>query len=127
MKNLVLLIGNIGKDPEIISVKSGKIAKFSLATTEAYNDKSGEKIKKTEWHNVVCFDPISGIAEKYVKKGQVVCVQGKIHYDSYDKDGVKQYFTQIICSELKILSKFEKPENTREESVNNYESNDLPF
>lgn len=103
--NQVMLIGNVGKDPEIRTLQNGgKVASFSIATSEQWRDKqSGERVEKTEWHNVVVFPPpnsdgLVGIVEQYVRKGSKVFVQGKMQTRSWEKDGVKRYSTEVVLS-----------------------------
>lgn len=102
--NLVILHGNVGKDPEIRTPESGKkVATFSLATTSFRKDKEGSKI--TDWHNIVMFDKLAELAEKYIKKGSSLIVQGEIAYRNYtDKEGIKRYITDIICHSLDFAS-----------------------
>ncbi|MDX2413647.1 MAG: single-stranded DNA-binding protein [Bacteroidales bacterium] len=105
LNNKVMLIGNLGKDPEVKELEKGrKVAKFSLATTESYKNDAGEKISDTAWHNIVAWNGLAGIAEKYLTKGKEVAVEGRIAYRNYeDKDGVKKYFTEIILSQIQLL------------------------
>ena len=105
LKNRVQLIGNLGMDPEVKKFEGGKTkAKFSLATTESYKNSEGDKVSDTQWHNVVIWGNLAIIAEKYLKKGSEVAVEGKIVSRSYDdKDGVKKYITEIIVNELLLL------------------------
>ena len=110
--NKVMLIGHLGKDPEVRRLESGAtVASFTLATTEAYKDKSGNRVEQTEWHNIVCWRKLGEIAEKYLKKGSLVYVDGKIRTRSYtDKDNQKKYFTEIIADNFTMLDR--KPEGT---------------
>lgn len=98
--NRVMLIGNLGKDPEIHSTKDGrKIANLSVATSESWKDKTtGEKKEKTEWHRVVIFnEPLVGIVEKYLKKGAKIFVEGQLQTRKWtDKDGVEKYSTEVV-------------------------------
>ena len=111
--NEVTLIGNVGKDVEVkIFDNGGKIAKFSLATTESYKRKDGEKVENTAWHNVVIrSEPLVNIAQKYVGKGSSVCVKGKVYYRDYEKEGEKRKVTEIVLDpfqgQLILLSKKE--------------------
>ena len=94
--NKVMLIGNVGKDPEVTTLDSGsKVAKFTLATSERYTDKSGQKQEKTEWHNIVAWGPQADVIEKYVTKGKQLYVEGQIQSRSWEQDGVKRYATDI--------------------------------
>lgn len=97
--NKATLIGNVGKDPEIKTFQNGgKVAQFSLATTESWKDKaSGEKKTETEWHNIVVKNEgLVGIVEKYIKKGSKLYIEGKLETREYEKDGVKKYVTEIV-------------------------------
>ena len=98
--NKVILIGNVGKDPEIRYMQSGEpIANFSLATSEQWTDKSGQKQEKTEWHRVEVFGKTAQIVRDYVTKGRPLYIEGQIRYDEYtDKDGVKRNVTRIRLS-----------------------------
>jgi single-strand DNA-binding protein len=101
------LIGNLGNDPEIINLESGKtLAKFSVATNESYKNANGEKITDTQWHNVVAWGKTATIVEKYLMKGKEVAVEGKLTSRSYEtKEGDKRYVTEIVCNELLMLGK----------------------
>ena len=103
--NKVILVGNLGKDPEIRTLESGrKVANFSLATTETYKDKNGERVDATEWHNIAFWGPIADVIEKYLKKGSQIYLEGKIRTRSYeDKEGVKKYITEILGDKLTML------------------------
>ena len=103
--NRVILIGNLGKDPEIRSLEGGvKVANFSLATTETYKGKNGEKVDQTEWHNIVLWRGLAEVAENYLKKGNSIYVEGKIRTrDWTDKDGNKRYTTEIIADNMVML------------------------
>ncbi|AEH01013.1 MULTISPECIES: single-stranded DNA-binding protein [unclassified Lacinutrix] len=105
LKNKVQLIGNLGQDPEIINLESGKmLAKFSIATNDSYKNANGEKITDTQWHNVVAWGKTAQIIEKYVTKGKEVAIEGKLTTRSWeDKDGMKRYITEVVCNELLML------------------------
>lgn len=105
LKNSVQLIGNLGNDPEVVNLESGrKLAKFSLATNETYKNQQGEKVTETQWHNLVVWGKTAEIAEKYLTKGREVAVNGKLTYRNYeDKNGVKRYFTEIVVNDLQLL------------------------
>ena len=107
LRNNVQLIGNLGQDPEIINLESGKkLAKFSIATNESYKDKNGEKGEQTYWHNIVAWGKTAEIVENYVCKGKEVAITGKLTNRSWDdKDGNKRYTTEVVCSELLMMSK----------------------
>lgn len=104
--NKVILVGNLGKDPEVRHLESGAVvANFPLATSETYKDrKTGEKITQTEWHNVVIWRGLAEVAEKYLKKGSSVYVEGKLRTRSWDdKDGNKRYTTEIVADNMTML------------------------
>ncbi len=105
LRNKVQLIGNLGNNPEIITLESGKkLAKFSIATNESYKNAQGEKVQNTEWHNVVAWNNTAEIVEKYLEKGKEIAIEGKLTSRSYDdKDGNKRYITEIVCNELLML------------------------
>jgi single-strand DNA-binding protein len=118
MINSVHLIGRTGKDPEIRTTQNSKVATFSLATTEKYKDK-----EETQWHNIVIWGKLADVVEKYVKKGMLLYVEGKVTYRSYDdKDGNKKYITEIVCHTMTMLSGKEpvqqKQAETREDILN---------
>lgn len=104
--NKVILIGRLGKDPEIVNFESGtKKASFPLATGESYTNKSGEKVENTEWHNVVMWRRLAEIAEQYLRKGDPIYLEGKIRTRDYqDKDGNKRYITEIETDNFSMLS-----------------------
>ena len=102
--NKVILIGNLGRDPETRYLPNGDaVANISVATTETWKDKAGEKQEKTEWHRVTLYRRLGEIAGEYLKKGSQVYIEGRIEYREYEKDGVKRYSTDIIASEMKML------------------------
>ena len=107
IRNKVQLIGNLGKDPEIVTLeKGGKLAKFSLATNETYKNSKGERITETQWHNVVAWGKLADIVENYLAKGKEVALEGKLTHRSYEtKEGEKRYITEIRCNELMMLGK----------------------
>jgi len=107
IKNKVTLIGNLGNAPEIKSLENNKkLARVSIATNEIYKNQKGERVTDTTWHNVIMWSPLADIAEKLLKKGSEVAIEGKLINRSYtDKDGVKRYITEIQASELVLLGK----------------------
>ncbi len=107
LRNKVQLIGNLGNDPEIVNLESGKtLAKFSIATNESYKNAQGEKVTDTQWHNIVAWGKTAEIVEKYVTKGKEVAIEGKLTTRSWeDKEGMKRYITEVVCSELLMLGK----------------------
>lgn len=107
--NKVILVGNLGKDPEVRHLEGGAaVANFTLATTEVYKDKTGNRQEQTEWHNIVVWRGLAEIAEKYLKKGMTIYVEGKLRTRSWDdKEGHKRYTTEIVGDTFTILSKKE--------------------
>lgn len=104
--NKVILIGNLGKDPNIMVFDNNKKASFSLATSETYKDKEGQKIEKTEWHNIVCSNELADIAEKYLRKGMQIYLEGKLRYRKWeDKDGNNRQIAEVLAFSFLILSK----------------------
>ncbi len=103
--NKVILIGNLGRDPEVRYAPSGAaVCNVSLATTRQWKDKSGEKREETEWHRVVFYDRLAEIAGEYLKKGRSVYVEGRLKYGKYtDKDGNERYTTDVIATEMQLL------------------------
>ena len=105
LKNKVQLIGNLGNNPEIRTLESGKkMARFSMATSETYRSAKGEKITETQWHNVVAWGKVADIAEQFLVKGSEVAVEGKLINRNYtDKDGNKRYVTEVQVNEVLML------------------------
>lgn len=103
--NKVILIGRLGKDPEVVNFESGtKKVSFPLATGESYTNKNGERIENTEWHNIVLWRRLAEIAEQYLTKGDPVYLEGKLRTRNYDdKDGNKRYITEIEVDNLSML------------------------
>jgi single-strand DNA-binding protein len=131
--NKVILLGYVGKDPEIKEFENGKVAKITIATTEkGYKLKSGKDIPdRTEWHNIMLWGGLAEVAEKYINKGQQVYIEGKIHTRSWaDKEGITHYITEVVASDLQMLGKREEgarvvttPTATNTKVIDN----DLPF
>ena len=103
--NKVILVGNVGKDPEVRHLDSGvSVANFPLATSESYVAKNGDKVTTTEWHNIVLWRGLAEVAEKYVTKGRQLYIEGRIRTRSYDdKDGNKRYITEIYGDVMQML------------------------
>ena len=103
--NKVILVGNLGKDPEVRYLDSGvAVANFSLATTENYKNKQGEKVSQTEWHNIVLWRGLAEVAEKWLKKGSSVYIEGKIRTNKWeDKEGNTRYNTEILADNMTML------------------------
>ncbi len=137
--NKVILIGNLGKDPEVFSFDTGvKKVTFSLATTEIYRNKDGQDVEQTEWHNIVVWRSLADIAEKFLRKGSQVYIEGRIRYRTYEKDGQKKYITDIEADNINMLGSRHNNENNsgyEQNSVSmpntpapvNPEPDDLPF
>ena len=103
--NKVILIGNLGRDPETRYAQSGSpVTNFSVATSESWRDRtSGENQERTEWHNVVCFARLAEIAGEYLRKGSKVYIEGSLRTTSWEQDGQKKYRTEIMARELQML------------------------
>ena len=107
--NKAILVGNVGKDPEVRHLEGGtSVARFTLATSESYKNKAGELVKNTEWHNVVAWRQLAELTEKYVRKGNMIYVEGKITNRQYDdKEGVKRYISEVVADTIQFLDKKE--------------------
>jgi len=133
--NKVILIGNLGKDPEVRYLDSGvAVANFSLATTENYRNKEGEKVSQTEWHNVVLWRGLAEIAEKYLKKGSSVYIEGRIRNRKWeDKEGNTRYNNEILADNMTMLggrsndSSQDIGSNQNTSKSEDSSENDLPF
>lgn len=119
MYQLTVLAGNVGKEVEVRKLESGKaVGKFSLATSKSYKDKDGKWQEQTTWHHIVVWEQRAEFAEKHLKKGMKVLVEGEITYREYtDKDNIKRHFTEIVASELKVLE-WPKKEEAKYEGDN---------
>ncbi|MEZ5084323.1 MAG: single-stranded DNA-binding protein [Bacteroidales bacterium] len=137
--NKVILIGNLGRDPEVMTFDNGvKKASFSLATTESYKNKEGQRIEQTEWHNIVIWRGLAEVAEKYLRKGSQVYIEGRIKTRSYEQDGIKKYVTEIYADNMTMLGKRDseyggaqgppetKPQTAEEPDIE-APDDDLPF
>ena len=137
--NKAILIGHLGKDPEMRYMPNGDaVANFSLATTETWKDKSGEKQERTEWHNIVIYKRLAEIAGEYLRKGSQIYVEGRITTEKWeDKEGKDRYTTKIVVNEMKMLSgkkdgekSAEKPAEKQaakpKQSFDNFDD-DIPF
>jgi len=122
MVNKVILIGHAGKDAEVRYLDNNvAVATFSLATSETYLAKNGEKVTTTEWHNIVAWRGLGEFAGKYIQKGRQLYIEGKIRSRSYDdKDGVKKYITEIVADSIQLLGKKESGEATNGTSGTDY-------
>ncbi len=110
LSNRVTLIGNLGQDPETKSTETGKkVTHFTLATKDGYKNNEGQRITETTWHNIVAWNGLADVADKFLKKGKEVAVEGRIVYRNYeDKQGVTKYITEIVLSDLVLLRNGEK-------------------
>ena len=142
MVNKVILIGNVGADPEVRFLEGGTaVANIRLATTESYTSKSGERVEQTEWHSVVLWRGLAEITQKYVKKGMKLYIEGRLRTRQWeDKDHIKRYTTEIFADNMQMLSRVESnnvtPGTTQpstpqtSQTINNIEvdnQDDLPF
>jgi len=138
MINKAILIGNVGKDPEIKSIgtEGNKVASFSLATTEKYK-KDNTIVENTTWHNIKIWGKLAEVVEKYVKKGHKLYLEGKINNSSYEKDGETKYFSEVVADRMVMLTSKEGAENEAKQETPVMqggkdgavvdESDDLPF
>lgn len=102
--NKVMLIGNLGKDPELKYTPSGQaVATFSLATTRKWRDKEGGDKEDTQWHNVKVWGRTAEVANQYLKKGRQVFIEGRLETRQYEQDGQKKYFTEVVCEQMVML------------------------
>lgn len=107
--NKVILVGNVGKDPEVRYLEGGvAVARFPLATTEVYKNREGQKVEQTEWHNIVLWRGLAEIAEKYIRKGKQLYIEGRIRTRTYEENNVKKYFTEIQAEAMTMLGGGEK-------------------
>ncbi|MCF8228640.1 MAG: single-stranded DNA-binding protein [Bacteroidales bacterium] len=132
--NKAILVGRLGQDPESRTIDSGvKMTKFSIATNETFQNKNGEKVEKTEWHNIVLWGGLADVAEKYLKKGDQVYIEGRIETRTYEQDNVKKYFTEIRGLNMTMLGAKRDNEQSSGSEVNEPEKaqpkpeDDLPF
>jgi single-strand DNA-binding protein len=131
--NKVILVGNLGKDPEVRHLEGGvAVANFSLATSESYKDKSGQRVEQTEWHNIVVWRGLAEAAEKYLKKGTTIYMEGKLRTRSWDdKEGHKRYITEIVGDTFTILNKKESNSlanaDENNSTIGSKTGDDLPF
>jgi single-strand DNA-binding protein len=143
--NKVILVGNVGKDPDVKHLENDlSFARFPLATSETYKDKSGQRVDRTEWHNIVVWRGLARVVEDYVKKGSQLYIEGKIQTRKFqDKDGNDRYMTEIVTDNLRMLDRKGSNDNSNqgnnaqntqssaaEPTSNSYaqaEPDDLPF
>jgi single-strand DNA-binding protein len=103
LRNSVHLIGRLGKDPEVKSFNNNKKAWFSIATSDSYKNQKGEKVEDTQWHNIVIWGKLANVAEKYLKKGKEIAVEGKLVHRVYETNGEKKYITEINVNDFIFL------------------------
>ncbi|MBL4676934.1 MAG: single-stranded DNA-binding protein [Mucilaginibacter sp.] len=135
--NKVILVGHLGKDPEVRHLEGGvAVASFPLATSETFN-KDGRKVEQTEWHNIVMWRGLADVAAKYLQKGKLVYIEGKLRTRSFeDKEGIKKYTTEVVAENFTMLGRktdFETEAAPRNNGRSNdtgdlsYDADDLPF
>ncbi|NQS97474.1 MAG: single-stranded DNA-binding protein [candidate division Zixibacteria bacterium] len=138
--NKVILIGNLGQDPELKYTPSGvAVCTFSIATKRTWNDQDGNRQEKTDWHNIKIWRKQAEIAAEYLKKGKQVCIEGRLETHSWEQDGQKKYMTEIIAQNFQMLGKkddsgggSERPQSSETppsepEEGSTKEDDDLPF
>ncbi|MBT3302652.1 MAG: single-stranded DNA-binding protein [Bacteroidetes bacterium] len=141
--NKVILVGNVGKDPELRTFDSGTTkASFSMATSETYKNREGEKVTNTEWHNLVVWGNLTKVVEQFVKKGSQIYIEGKLTSRSYESDGVTKYITEVRVNDLVLLggrrddnagggnqhdNSNQSTPSTPDTDVSSNDADDLPF
>jgi len=126
--NKVILLGNIGKDPEVRETKAGNIVNLTMATSEKYTDKSGQKQENTEWHNLVVFGKLADVVAKYVKKGDKLYVEGSITTRKWeDKEGNTRYTTEVKVRDLTMLGGGDKKAQPVAAGIDEDDDSGLPF
>jgi len=135
--NKVILIGRLGKDPDLrYTPKGTAVCSFTLATNNDYNGEDGNLVKRVEWHNISAWSKLAEICSKYLKKGSKIYCEGRLQYDEYEKDGIKRFSTKIIMSDMQMLdtkgegggsgSSTSSPAST-DSSSSQTDDSDLPF
>ena len=118
--NKVTLVGNVGKDPEIRRFENNIKASFSLATSETYTPKGGDKVTQTEWHNIVAWRRLAELAENYIRKGSQILIEGKLRYRSYDdRDGNKRYVVEVEADMIQLLGRKPDGQNQQGQGAQN--------
>ena len=127
--NKVLLIGNVGKDPEIKTLEGGnKYANITLATSFTYTDRNGQKREETEWHSVVTYGKLSDVVEKFVRKGSLLFIDGRLHTRSWDENGKTRYRTEVIANGIQMLNRVDAPvQQSQPQTQQPEEFDDIPF
>ena len=126
--NKVILVGNLGKDPEVRHLEGNiSVAKFSLATSETYKNKDGNRVDTTEWHNIVMWRGLADSAEKILKKGSLIYIEGKIRTRSYDdKEGHKRNITEIVADTMTLLNRKSDSETNGHNATDYHKNTDAP-
>jgi single-strand DNA-binding protein len=125
-----LILGRLGRDPELKHLPTGNaVCNFSIATSETYTDKHGERKESTSWHNIVAYGKVAELCAQYLKKGSQAFVDGKIQTRSYEKDGEKRYVTEIIANSVQFLDGKEKQEEkpAKDDKANYVDIDSIPF
>jgi single-strand DNA-binding protein len=118
--NKVILVGNLGRDPELRKTPSGSaVANFSLATTEKFTDKQGQQQEQTEWHNIVAWNKSAETMAQYLKKGSSVYIEGKLKTQSWEDNGVKKYRTEILVHQFQFLDSKPQQQGQQQQQQNN--------
>lgn len=132
--NKVILIGNVGDDPKVTTFDNGQITRISLATSRGWKNQAGEKQTATEWHNLSIGGKLAEVAEKYVKKGDKLAVEGEIRYKKWTDSGVDKFFTEIYVNSFEMLGSKNQNSETpifkgekSSDTVSQEEPDDLPF
>lgn len=125
--NKVILVGNLGRDPEVRYMPNGEaVCNFSIATTENWKDKAGVKQEKTEWHNIVMYRKLAEIAGEYLAKGRPVYIEGRLQTRKWEKDGVTRYSTEIIADSMQMLGGKDGGQSAGQDSGNDYNQDQAP-
>ncbi len=134
MVNKVILIGNLGVDPEMKILQSGTaVARLRLATSRAYKDREGNSHKQTEWHRVTAFGKLAEICGEYLRKGRLVYIEGRLRNDTWEQDGVKRYSYEIVAETMRMLGRGtsesapEEPQHVETEPQAEVSEEDIPF
>jgi single-strand DNA-binding protein len=123
--NKVILVGNLGRDPEVRYMPNGEaVCNFSIATTDSWKNKAGEKQERTEWHNIVMYRKLAEIAGEYLKKGSSAYIEGRLQTRKWQtKEGEDRYTTEIIANSMQMLGS--KPASTGQQSINSYDKDNF--
>lgn len=126
--NKVILVGHLGKNPDVRSLEGGvSVASFPLATSETFN-KDGRKVEQTEWHNIVMWRGLADVASKFLQKGKLVYIEGKLRTRSFeDKEGIKKYTTEVVAENFTLLGRKSDFETDEPTSSNVADTDDLPY